>query len=83
MWTFGAKIMAEFDVQGELARLQKRTKLVRKKRFRHSQLDQYHGELMSLKKAGASATQLQQWLREKSIRVHLTTVTRWLDNRRG
>ncbi|EID5629741.1 hypothetical protein ABV825_005128, partial [Escherichia coli] len=49
-----------------------------KKTYRKSRLDRYTGELLQLYRAGASAAELQRWLREKRIRVVLSTVTRWL-----
>ncbi|MGM3159163.1 hypothetical protein ACS25C_00045 (plasmid) [Dickeya undicola] len=70
--------MTTFDVDQELAALREETRLIRKPRFRASRLDRYHGELIRLHQAGASAAELQRWLRAKRIRVVLSTVTRWL-----
>ncbi|GKW14024.1 MULTISPECIES: hypothetical protein [Pectobacterium] len=71
--------MTEFNVSQELAALQEETRLIRKPRYRKSRLDRYTGELCQLHQAGASAAELQRWLRAKRIRVVLSTVTRWLD----
>jgi len=73
--------MQDFDAVKEVARLKARKKVTRKRVYRRSRLDKYHGELMALKINGATPTDLQTWLRLKNINVHLTTVTRWLDNR--
>ncbi|MBA0190109.1 hypothetical protein [Pectobacterium odoriferum] len=70
--------MTEFSVSQELAALQEETRLIRKPRYRKSRLDRYTGELLQLHQAGASAAELQRWLRAKRIRVVLSTVTRWL-----
>ncbi|HAU8145951.1 hypothetical protein PDN92_27975 [Escherichia coli] len=67
-----------FDVRHELTRLREQTQTIRKKTYRKSRLDRYTGELLQLYRAGASAAELQRWLREKRIRVVLSTVTRWL-----
>lgn len=70
--------MTEFSVSQELAALQEETRLIRKPRYRKSRLDRYTGELRQLHQAGASAAELQRWLRAKRIKVVLSTVTRWL-----
>lgn len=67
-----------FDVAHELTILREQTRTIRKKQYRRSRLDRYTGELLQLHSAGASAAELRRWLREKRIRVALSTVTRWL-----
>ena len=69
-----------FDAEAEVERLQDRKRLTRKRVYRRSRLEKYRGELLAMRGAGASATQLQFWLAEKRIKVHLSTVTRWLDS---
>ncbi len=71
--------MSEFNTQSELAELKQQTKLIRKKRFSRSRLDKYTGELLTLYRAGASAAELQRWLRTNRIKVQHSTVCRWLD----
>lgn len=73
--------MQDFDAVAEVAKLRARKKITRKKVHRRSQLDEFHGELIALKINGATPTDLRTWLRQKNIKVHLTTVIRWLDNR--
>ncbi|KAA1174609.1 hypothetical protein [Photorhabdus heterorhabditis] len=70
--------MPQFDAGKELAVLREQTRMIRKQRYRKSRLDRYTGELLQLHREGASAAELQRWLREKRIRVVLSTVTRWL-----
>lgn len=70
--------MTAFDTQREMTKLREQTQTIRKKRYRKSRLDRHTGELLQLHRAGASAAELQRWLREKRIRVVLSTVTRWL-----
>ena len=70
--------MTDFDVQGELAKLKAHTRTRRKPRFYTSRLDRYTGELLQLHRAGATAAELQRWLRAKRINVAHSTVTRWL-----
>lgn len=72
--------MTSFDASRELAALREQTRRIRKQRYRKSRLDRYAGELVQLHRKGASAAELQRWLREKRIRVVLSTVTRWLKN---
>ncbi|EAN7946107.1 hypothetical protein EOG18_23725 [Salmonella enterica] len=71
--------MPSFDAGSELAVLREQTRTIRKTRYRKSRLDRYTGELLLLSREGASAAELQRWLREKRIRVVLSTVTRWLE----
>lgn len=55
----------EFDTAAELAALQAQTRRIRQVRYRPSRLDRYTGELLSLYQAGASAAELQRWLRAR------------------
>ncbi|CDL80430.1 hypothetical protein [Xenorhabdus cabanillasii] len=70
--------MPQFDAGKELAALREQTRIIRKRRYRKSRLDRHAGELLQLYREGASAAELQRWLRVKRIRVVLSTVTRWL-----
>lgn len=69
-----------FDAEAEVEKLKDRKRLTRKRVYRRSRLEKYRGELLAMRRAGASATELQLWLNEKRIKVHLSTVTRWLDS---
>ncbi|WP_323107207.1 hypothetical protein [Klebsiella quasipneumoniae] len=62
-----------------IERSQAQTRRIRQVRYRPSRLDRYTGELLSLYQAGASAAELQRWLRARRIKVVLSTVTRWLE----
>ena len=68
-----------FDAVAEVERLKNQKAVTRKRVYRRSRLEKYRGELVAMKRAGASATELKLWLEEKRVKVHLTTVTRWLD----
>ncbi|TYO92318.1 hypothetical protein [Xenorhabdus doucetiae] len=70
--------MPQFNAGKELAALREQTRIIRKRRYRKSRLDRHAGELLQLYREGASAAELQRWLRAKRIRVVLSTVTRWL-----
>lgn len=70
--------MQNFNVRDELAALREETRIIRKKPYHRSRLDSYTGELSQLYREGASAAELQRWLRKKRVRVVLSTVTRWL-----
>ena len=47
-----------------------------------SRLDRHTHELLALYDAGATVAELQRWLAARRVRVHQTTVGRWL-RRRG
>lgn len=70
--------MSSIDATREITQLKALKKTIRKRVYRTSRLDKFHGELISLRRAGASAADLQRWLRKQRTNVHLTTVTRWL-----
>ena len=70
-----------FDARAEFRKLQEMTdnQSTRRRRYRRSKLDRYKAELIALRKEGASKSQLVLWLRGHRIRVHLSTVSRWVD----
>lgn len=72
--------MTKFDVETELAKLKAETRELRQKRFKNSRLNAYRGELVTMRKEGATVAELQRWLKAKRISVVWTTVKRWLDN---
>lgn len=81
MFLQGHQAMTDFNVQDELAVLQKQTKMIRKRSYsaRKSKLDKYKFELLELKKAGASTAELQRWLRSnKRLKVAHSTILRWI-----
>jgi hypothetical protein len=69
-----------FDAEFELEMLRANTEVIRQRRYRKSRLDKYSSELIRLRLAGATIAELQRWLRPKRIRVHHTTIARWLMN---
>lgn len=68
-----------FDAAAEAARLRAERRAQRQRRYRRSRLDRHAHELLAMHAEGATAADLQRWLRRRRIRVHHTTVTRWLD----
>ena len=71
--------MSEFDAKSEVNRLKAVQKSKRKKPYATSRLDKYRGELVQLIDEGATPVHLQTWLRERRIKVVLSTITRYLD----
>ncbi len=73
--------MPDFDVQRDLSALKDQTQSMRKRAYsaRKSRLDKYTHQLLELYHAGATAAELQRWLRtNKRIKVAHSTVLRWL-----
>ena len=71
-----------FDAAGEVAHLKADTQARRRRRRAPSRLDRHTHELLALYDAGATVAELQRWLAARRVRVHQTTVGRWL-RRRG
>ena len=67
-----------FDAPAEAARLRAQTRTTRKRRHGSSRLDRYTHELLALRDEGSITAELQRWLRDRRIRVHHSTVARWL-----
>lgn len=74
-----------FDAHQEAEALKQQTRIIRKRSYnrRKSRLDQYKGELLSLRREGCSVAELKRWLRKKRIKVVHSTVARWLDQQDG
>lgn len=74
--------MSDFNVQSELSALKTQTQAIRKRSYsaRKSRLDKYTHQLLKLHQSGATAAELQRWLRtNKRIKVAHSTVLRWLE----
>ena len=71
-----------FDVAAEVASLKADTRARRRLRRASSRLDRHTHELLALRDGGATVAELQRWLEARRVRVHRTTVGRWL-RRRG
>ncbi len=67
-----------FDARTELAELRRQTAEIRRRRYTKSRLDRYRGQLIQLRRNGASVAELQRWLRDHRIRVAHSTVARWV-----
>lgn len=71
-----------FNAAAEVACLKADTRARRRLRRVSSRLDRHTHELLALHDAGATVAELQRWLEARRVRVHRTTVGRWL-RRRG
>lgn len=71
--------MTESEAIAEVERLKNLRKRNRKKTYAKSRLDKYRGDIVMLLQGGATAVDIQKWLRERRIKVVLSTVTRYLD----
>jgi len=69
------------NAEEEVKRLKTQSRLLRKRSYsrRKSRLDRYGGEIVALHKAGATHTEIQRWLRERRIKVHRSTVSRYIE----
>ena len=67
-----------FDAAAEAARLRAQTRARRHSRLTVSRLDRYSLELLALHDAGGTTAELQRWLLDRRVRVHHSTVARWL-----
>ena len=72
-----------FDAAAEVARLKAETRARRRRRHASSRLDRYTRELLALHDAGGSTAELQRWLGHLRVRVHHSTVARWLKRHRA
>jgi len=66
------------DAKKTLADIRAKRTLSRKKRFYKSTLDKFTFEILKLRSEGATLTELQFFLSKNSVRVELSTVSRWL-----
>jgi len=68
------------NAEQEVECLKAQTKQLRKRSYsrRKSRLDRYCGEIVALRKAGATCVEIQRWLKERRIKVHRTTISRYL-----
>ena len=69
-----------FSLDETLVKLINRSQLKKQKRFGTSQLDKWKYELIGLRNKGATLEQLQDYLKQKGIRVVLSTISRWLNH---
>ena len=69
-----------FDAAAVLNNIRASRTLIRRQRYTKSKLDHYRAELVALRIAGASLSDLVFWLRkEKRMKAQRTTVQRYLD----
>ena len=67
-----------FDAVAEAAALREQTRARRFQRLAVSRLDRYALELLALHGAGSTTAELHRWLSDRRVRVHHSTVARWL-----
>ena len=72
--------MGSFDPIHVLNNIRTSRTLARRRRYTKSKLERYRAELVGLRNAGASLSDLAYWLRkEKRMKVQRTTIQRYLD----
>lgn len=67
-----------FNAEKELAEIKTLRKLMLKKRFSKSRLDQFKSEILKLRKANASLTDIRLFLKSKKVTVVNSTIHRFL-----
>lgn len=72
-----------FDAAAEAARLREQTRARRRTRHAVSRLDRYASNSWALHDAGTTTAELQRWLRDRRVRVHHSTIARWLRRQLG
>jgi len=65
-------------IRDEVEQINEKLKLRRKKKYATSKLDRFKPELIALRKEGVTLEGLQLWLREKRVRVGVSSISRWL-----
>lgn len=73
-----APTSGNFDPKSELARLRAARCAKRRKRWQASRLNIHRAELVLLRRAGASLSEICEWLAERRVRVVRSTVARFL-----
>jgi hypothetical protein len=68
-----------FDLNKEIEQLNGLKKLRTKKRHKPSKLDKYQYQLRKFYENGHTKADLQLWLARRGVKVHWTTVKRWID----
>jgi len=70
---------AEFEANAVLSDLRRDAKMRHRRRYCRSRLDRHRAEVVKLRLAGASLSELQRWLRaSRRIKVSRTTIFRYL-----
>lgn len=77
----GSSNAKTFDAAAEAAALREQTRARRRSRLAVSRLDRYTLELLALHDAGSTPAELRRWLADRRVRVHHSTVARWLRRR--
>lgn len=67
-----------FDPESEILRIRSELAIRKKNRYCSSRLDRYKSEIVAMVGSGATPSEIQYWLRERNVKVVLSTVSRWL-----
>ncbi|WP_026958462.1 hypothetical protein [Aliagarivorans taiwanensis] len=73
---------SEFDAKVVFQQLRSHSDVQRKMRpykQRKSVCDRYAGELLALRRQGATLGELQRWLQGKKCRCSVSTLSRWMN----
>ena len=71
---------ATFNAEEEVKRVRARRAEARRKLYRKSSLGKHRAELVALRKAGASLSDLVEWLRKNCrLRIHRSSIGRYLN----
>lgn len=71
------------NTKEEAKRIKEKLKLKKKKKSSASKLDKFKPELISLRQEGVTFEGLQLWLREKRVKVEVSTISRWFKKYSG
>ncbi|PJE77537.1 hypothetical protein CI610_03539 [invertebrate metagenome] len=69
--------MDDFDAVAEVAKLKKLAEITRRK-TKSSRLTRYKSQLLAMHQTGATAADLQRWLKSRHLNVVHSTVSRWI-----
>jgi len=67
-----------FDSEIELADIRRQRRSSRRSRRRGSRLDRFRAELVELRRAGGTLSELAIWLRRRRVKVAASTICRFL-----
>jgi hypothetical protein len=68
----------EFDASGELSELRRLQAVKRRRRYARSKLDRWRAEIVALRRAGATLSELRVWLKRKRLDASRSTIQRFL-----
>lgn len=66
------------NLTAELTAIRQQRRMARRRRYYKSRLDRYRAEIVCLRQAGATLTDIAIWLRRRRCRVAPSTISRYL-----